>query len=165
MNITVHMFTGDTKEKAEEISKELNIEDVNYSMLPNDKYNYLEKIITNKKEGTIVAFVGDGINDAPVLKLADLGISMGHLGTDSAIKASDIVIMNDNLDKIITAINISKKTGKIINQNLIFAIGIKLLVLTLTLLGISTMLEAVFADVGVTVLCILNTLRLLKNNK
>ena len=165
MNITVHMFTGDTKEKAEEISKELNIEDVNYSMLPNDKYNYLEKIITNKKEGTIVAFVGDGINDAPVLKLADLGISMGHLGTDSAIEASDIVIMNDNLDKIITAINISKKTGKIINQNLIFAIGIKLLVLILTLLGVSTMLEAVFADVGVTVLCILNTLRLLKNNK
>ena len=104
MNITVHMFTGDTKEKAEEISKELNIEDVNYSMLPNDKYNYLEKIIINKKEGTIVAFVGDGINDAPVLKLADLGISMGHLGTDSAIEASDIVIMNDNLDKIITAI-------------------------------------------------------------
>ena len=165
MNITVHMFTGDTKEKAEEISKELNIEDVNYSMLPNDKYNYLEKIITNKKEGTIVAFVGDGINDAPVLKLADLGISMGHLGTDSAIEASDIVIMNDNLDKIITAINISKKTGKIINQNLIFAIGIKLLVLILTLLVVSTMLEAVFADVGVTVLCILNTLRLLKNNK
>ena len=165
MNITVHMFTGDTKEKAEEISKELNIEDVNYSMLPSDKYNYLEKIITNKKEGTIVAFVGDGINDAPVLKLADLGISMGHLGTDSAIEASDIVIMNDNLDKIITAINISKKTGKIINQNLIFAIGIKLLVLILTLLGVSTMLEAVFADVGVTVLCILNTLRLLKNNK
>lgn len=165
MNITVHMFTGDTKEKAEEISKELNIEDVNYGMLPNDKYNYLEKIITNKKEGTIVAFVGDGINDAPVLKLADLGISMGHLGTDSAIEASDIVIMNDNLDKIITAINISKKTGKIINQNLIFAIGIKLLVLILTLLGVSTMLEAVFADVGVTVLCILNTLRLLKNNK
>ena len=163
--IKVHMFTGDSKEKTLEISKELNIEDVNYSMLPSDKYNYLEKLINNKKENTIVAFVGDGINDAPVLKLADLGISMGALGTDSAIEASDIVIMNDNLDKIITAINISKKTGKIINQNLIFAIGIKLLVLILTLLGVSTMLEAVFADVGVTVLCILNTLRLLKNNK
>ena len=90
---------------------------------------------------------------------------MGSLGTDSAIEASDIVIMNDNLDKIITAINISKKTEKIINQNLIFAIGVKLLVLILTLLGVSTMLEAVLADVGVTVLCILNTLRLLKNNK
>lgn len=165
MGIKVHMFTGDSKEKALEISKELNIEDVNYSMLPSDKYNYLEKLINNKKENTIVAFVGDGINDAPVLKLADLGISMGALGTDSAIEASDVVIMNDNLDKIITAINISKKTNKIIKENLIFAIGIKLLVLILTLIGVSTMLEAVFADVGVTVLCILNTLRLLKNNK
>ena len=165
MGIKVHMFTGDSKEKALEISKELNIEDVNYSMLPSDKYNYLEKLINNKKENTIVTFVGDGINDAPVLKLADLGISMGSLGTDSAIEASDVVIMNDNLDKIITAINISKKTNKIIKENLIFAIGIKLLVLILTLIGVSTMLEAVFADVGVTVLCILNTLRLLKNNK
>ena len=162
MGITIHMFTGDAKEKALEISKELNIEDVNYGMLPSDKYNYLEKLIKNKKENTIVAFVGDGINDAPVLKLADLGISMGSLGTDSAIEASDIVIMNDNLDKIITAIDISKKTNKIIKENLIFAIGIKLLVLILTLLGVSTMFEAVFADVGVTVLCILNTLRLLK---
>lgn len=165
MGITVHMFTGDSKEKALEISKELNIEDVNYGMLPSDKYNYLEKLIKNKKGNTIVAFVGDGINDAPVLKLADLGISMGSLGTDSAIEASDIVIMNDNLDKIITAIDISKKTNKIIKENLIFAIGIKLLVLILTLLGVSTMFEAVFADVGVTVLCILNTLRLLKKNK
>lgn len=162
MNINIHMFTGDTKEKATEIAQQVGIDNINYSMLPSDKYTYLEEIIKKKTEKTIVSFVGDGINDAPVLKLSDLGISMGSLGTDSAIEASDVVIMNDNLEKIVTAINISKKTNKIIKENLIFALGIKLLVLVLTLIGISTMLEAVFADVGVTVLCILNTLRLLK---
>lgn len=164
MNINIHMFTGDTKEKATEISQQVGIDNINYSMLPSDKYTYLEEIIKKKTEKSIVSFVGDGINDAPVLKLSDLGISMGSLGTDSAIEASDVVIMNDNLEKIVTAINISKKTNKIIKENLIFALGVKLLVLVLTLIGLSTMLEAVFADVGVTVLCILNTLRLLKNN-
>ena len=162
MNINIHMFTGDTKEKATEIATQVGIDNINYSMLPSDKYTYLEEIIKKKTEKSIVSFVGDGINDAPVLKLSDLGISMGSLGTDSAIEASDVVIMNDNLEKIVTAINISKKTNKIIKENLIFALGIKLLVLVLTLIGLSTMLEAVFADVGVTVLCILNTLRLLK---
>ena len=162
MNINIHMFTGDTKEKATEIAQQVGIDNINYSMLPSDKYTYLEEIIKKKTEKTIVSFVGDGINDAPVLKLSDLGISMGSLGTDSAIEASDVVIMNDNLEKIVTAINISKKTNKIIKENLIFALGVKLLVLVLTLIGLSTMLEAVFADVGVTVLCILNTLRLLK---
>ena len=162
MNINIHMFTGDTKEKATEIAQQVGIDNINYSMLPSDKYTYLEEIIKKKTEKSIVSFVGDGINDAPVLKLSDLGISMGSLGTDSAIEASDVVIMNDNLEKIVTAINISKKTNKIIKENLIFALGVKLLVLVLTLMGLSTMLEAVFADVGVTVLCILNTLRLLK---
>ena len=162
MNMNIHMFTGDTKEKATEIAQQVGIDNINYSMLPSDKYTYLEEIIKKKTEKSIVSFVGDGINDAPVLKLSDLGISMGSLGTDSAIEASDVVIMNDNLEKIVTAINISKKTNKIIKENLIFALGVKLLVLVLTLIGLSTMLEAVFADVGVTVLCILNTLRLLK---
>lgn len=162
MNINIHMFTGDTKEKATEIAQQVGIDNINYSMLPSDKYTYLEEIIKKKTEKSVVSFVGDGINDAPVLKLSDLGISMGSLGTDSAIEASDVVIMNDNLEKIVTAINISKKTNKIIKENLIFALGVKLLVLVLTLIGLSTMLEAVFADVGVTVLCILNTLRLLK---
>lgn len=162
MNINIHMFTGDTKEKATEIAQQVGIDNINYSMLPSDKYTYLEEIIKKKTEKSIVSFVGDGINDAPVLKLSDLGISMGSLGTDSAIEASDVVIMNDNLEKIVKAINISKKTNKIIKENLIFALGVKLLVLVLTLIGLSTMLEAVFADVGVTVLCILNTLRLLK---
>lgn len=162
MNINIHMFTGDTKEKATEIAQQVGIDNINYSMLPSDKYTYLEEIIKKKTEKSIVSFVGDGINDAPVLKLSDLGISMGSLGTDSAIEASDVVIMNDNLEKIVTAIKISKKTNKIIKENLIFALGVKMLVLVLTLIGLSTMLEAVFADVGVTVLCILNTLRLLK---
>lgn len=162
MNINIHMFTGDTKEKATEIAQQVGIDNINYSMLPSDKYTYLEEMIKKKTEKSIVSFVGDGINDAPVLKLSDLGISMGSLGTDSAVEASDVVIMNDNLEKIVTAINISKKTNKIIKENLIFALGVKLLVLVLTLIGLSTMLEAVFADVGVTVLCILNTLRLLK---
>ena len=110
------MFTGDTKEKATEIATQVGIDNINYSMLPSDKYTYLEEIIKKKTEKTIVSFVGDGINDAPVLKLSDLGISMGSLGTDSAIEASDVVIMNDNLEKIVTAINISKKTNKIIKQ-------------------------------------------------
>lgn len=162
MNINIHMFTGDTKEKATEIAQQVGIDNINYSMLPSDKYTYLEEIIKKKTEKSVVSFVGDGINDAPVLKLSDLGISMGSLGTDSAVEASDVVIMNDNLEKIVTAINISKKTNKIIKENLIFALGVKLLVLVLTLIGLSTMLEAVFADVGITVLCILNTLRLLK---
>jgi len=162
MGIIIHIFTGDNKEKALEIGDTLNIKNVNYEMLPEDKYKELEKILESKKENNVVSFVGDGINDAPVIALADIGISMGSLGTDSAIEASDVVIMNDNLEKIVTAIKISKKTGRIINQNLIFAITVKVSVLILSLLGISTMWEAVFADVGVTVLCILNTLRLLK---
>ena len=163
MNIETYMFTGDNKEKAIEIAKKVGIKNVFYEMLPNDKYQKLEELINTKKEKELVSFVGDGINDAPVLALSDIGISMGSLGSDSAIEASDVVIMNDNLSKIITAIKISQKTNKIIKENLIFAITIKLLVLII--LGLSTMWEAVFADVGVTVLCILNTLRLLKNNQ
>ena len=165
MNIETYMFTGDNKEKAIEIAKKVGIKNVFYEMLPNDKYQKLEELINTKKEKELVSFVGDGINDAPVLALSDIGISMGSLRSDSAIEASDVVIMNDNLSKIITAIKISQKTNKIIKENLIFAITIKLLVLILTILGLSTMWEAVFADVGVTVLCILNTLRLLKNNQ
>lgn len=164
MGINIHIFTGDSKEKALEIGKILNINNISYEMLPEDKYNELERIINNKYNNAMVSFVGDGINDAPVIALADIGISMGSMGTDSAIEASDVVIMNDNLEKIVTAIKISKKTGRIINQNLVFAILVKISVLILSLLGISTMWEAVFADVGVTVICILNTLRLLKNN-
>ena len=162
LGINVYMFTGDSKDKAISIASKVGIDNVNYEMLPEDKYNSLEHIIKNKRG--VVAFVGDGINDAPVVKLADLGISMGLNGSDSAIEASDIVIMNDDISKILNAIKISKKTSRIIKENLIFAFGIKITVLILVILGLTSMFVAVFADVGVTILCILNTLRILKNN-
>ena len=162
LGINVYMFTGDSKDKAISIASKVGIDNINYEMLPEDKYNSLEHIIKNKKG--VVAFVGDGINDAPVVKLADLGISMGLNGSDSAIEASDIVIMNDDISKILNAIKISKKTSRIIKENLIFALGIKISVLILAILGLTSMFVAVFADVGVTILCILNTLRILKNN-
>lgn len=162
LGINVYMFTGDSKDKAISIASKVGIDNVNYEMLPEDKYNSLEHIIKNKRG--VVAFVGDGINDAPVVKLADLGISMGLNGADSAIEASDIVIMNDDISKILNAIKISKKTSRIIKENLIFALGIKISVLILAILGLTSMFVAVFADVGVTILCILNTLRILKNN-
>ena len=162
LGINVYMFTGDSKDKAISIASKVGIDNVNYEMLPEDKYNSLERIIKNKRG--VVAFVGDGINDAPVVKLADLGISMGLNGSDSAIEASDIVIMNDDISKILNAIKISKKTSRIIKENLVFALGIKISVLILAILGLTSMFVAVFADVGVTILCILNTLRILKNN-
>ena len=158
--IKTKMFTGDEKEIAINIANKIGIDEVYYELLPQDKYKLLESTL-NKKEG-LIAFVGDGINDAPSLALADIGISMGGVGSDSAIESSDIVIMNDELTKIIEAINISKKTNKIIKQNLIFAIGTKILVLILSALGISTMWQAVFADTGLTLLTILNTTRILK---
>lgn len=162
LGINVYMFTGDSKDKAISIASKVGIDNVNYEMLPEDKYNSLEHIIKNKRG--VVAFVGDGINDAPVVKLADLGISMGLNGSDSAIEASDIVIMNDDISKILNAIKISKKTSRIIKENLIFSFGIKISVLILAILGLTSMFVAVFADVDVTILCILNTLRILKNN-
>ena len=134
-------------------------------MLPQDKYHQLEKILSNKNTDDIISFVGDGLNDAPVIALSDLGISMGNIGSDSAIEASDVVITNDNLDKIIKAINISQKTNSIVKENIIFALTVKISVLILSFVGISTMWQAVFADVGVTIICLLNTLRLLKNKK
>lgn len=160
MNIKTFMFTGDNKDVALEIAKRANIDNVKYEMLPIDKYNELEKLIKNNKKKT--AFVGDGINDAPSLALSSVGISMGGVGSSSAIEASDVVIMNDSLLKIPKAIKISKLTKKIIKQNLIFAIGVKILVLLLSFLGIASMWQAVFADTGVTLLTILNTTRIFK---
>ena len=122
----------------------------------------LHNVSVYAKPGQKIAFVGDGINDSPVLTLADIGISMGKVGSAIAIEASDIVIMTDELNKILEAIQISKKTEHIIKQNLIFAIGTKILILFLSIIGISNMWQAIFADVGVTLITILNTLRILK---
>ncbi len=160
LGIIPYMFTGDNKDIALDIAKKVGIDNVNYELLPDDKYNLLEEKI-NENKG-IVAFVGDGINDAPSLALANIGISMGSLGSASAIEASDVVIMTDELEKIVKAIKISKYTNKIIKQNLIFAIGVKVLVLLLSSLGIASMWQAVFADTGVTLLTIINTTRILK---
>lgn len=157
-NFKTYMFTGDKKKVALEIGHTLGIDEIKYEMLPQDKFKTLEDINKNK----ITIFVGDGINDAPVLKRADIGISMGGVGSDAAIEASDIVLMSDDLDRIPLAINISKYTKKIIKENLIFAMSVKVLILLLSTLGYANMWLAVFADTGVTLLTIINTLRIMK---
>lgn len=162
LGIVTKMFTGDSKEIALEIAKQVGIKKVEYEMLPQDKYTKLEEELKNNNTSKKISFVGDGINDSPVLARADIGISMGGIGSSSAIEASDVVIMTDELSKITEGIKISKKTNRIIKQNLIFAIGVKILVLVLSILGIATMWQAVFADVGTTLITILNTIRILK---
>lgn len=162
MEIKTKMFTGDKQKVAEKIAKQVGINEVKSEMLPQDKYSELENVLKKNKIGKKVAYVGDGINDSPVLARADIGISMGGIGSSSAIEASDVVIMTDELNKITEAISISKKTNKIIKENLIFAIGVKLLILAFSLLGVADMWEAVFADVGTTLITIFNTIRILK---
>ena len=157
--IKTYMFTGDKKEVALTIGKKLEIDKIKYEMLPTDKFNSFERIAKNSE---ITIFVGDGINDAPVLKRADIGISMGNVGTDLAIEASDIVLISDDLSKIPQAIKISKYTKNVIKQNLIFSISVKILILLLSVLGLANMWLAVFADTGVTLLTILNALKILK---
>ena len=161
--IVTKMFTGDNKKAAKQIAEELGISEFEAEMLPGQKYSELEKEL-EKYKGTNgkVAFVGDGINDSPVLARADVGISMGGVGSGSAIEASDIVVMTDSIDRIDCAIDISKKTSKIIKQNLIFSIGVKIIVLVLSVFGVANMWEAVFADVGATLITVLNSLRILK---
>ena len=155
------MLTGDNQSVGTKVAKELGLDQVYSELLPADKVEKLEELITQKSQNGKLAFVGDGINDAPVLARADIGIAMGGLGSDAAIEAADIVIMTDEPSKIATAINISKKTLKIANQNIVVAIGIKILVLILSALGITTMWSAIFADVGVTILAVLNAFRAL----
>lgn len=161
--IVTKMFTGDNKKAAKQIAEELGISEFEAEMLPDQKYSELEKEL-EKYKGTNgkVAFVGDGINDSPVLARADVGISMGGVGSGSAIEASDIVVMTDSIDRIECAIDISRKTSKIIKQNLIFSIGVKIVVLILSVFGVANMWEAVFADVGATLITVLNSLRILK---
>ena len=155
------MLTGDKKDVAENISKEIGIDNVYSELLPNDKVEKLEEILKSKSPKGKVAFAGDGINDAPVLALADIGIAMGALGSDSAIEAADVVIMTDEPSKILTAIKLSKKTMKIVKENIVFAISVKILILFLTAIGITNMWWAVFADVGVSIIAIINSLRML----
>ena len=157
-NIKTHMLTGDKKEVALEIGKKLKIDDIKYELLPTDKYRIYEEI----DKDALTVFVGDGVNDAPVLKRADIGISMGSVGSEVAIEASDIVIMNDDLNKIPLGIDISKYTKKIIKQNLLFAFLTKIIILLLGVFGLATMYLAVFADTGVTLITIINTLRIRK---
>ena len=157
------MLTGDVENISKSISEELGLDEYYAELLPQDKVSIAEKLM-NEKNGNLL-FIGDGINDAPVLALADIGVSMGSLGSDAAIEASDIVIMMDEPSKIGEAIKISKKTMRIVRENIIFAISIKIAVLILSLLGIATMWSAVFADVGVSVIAILNSLRVLNVEK
>ena len=158
----VVMLTGDRQKAAEEVAKELGIDTVYSELLPSDKVQKVEELLASKTGKEKVAFVGDGINDAPVLARADIGIAMGGLGSDAAIEAADIVIMTDEPAKITTAMHISKETLKIVKQNIIFAIGVKVLVLILAALGVASMWWAVFADVGVAFIAILNAMRALK---
>lgn len=162
MKIRTYMFTGDRKEVALEIGNKIGIDVIKYEMLPTDKYKAYGLI---DKGNSTTAFIGDGVNDAPVLKRADIGISMGGVGSNSAIEASDVVFMTDDLSKMITSINISKYTNMIIMQNLIFAISVKIIILLLSVYGLASMWFAVFADTGVTVLTILNTLRIMHKFK
>lgn len=161
------MLTGDRKNVGESVAKKLGIDKVYAELLPDGKVKKVEELLKEKSEKGKLAFVGDGINDAPVLALADIGIAMGGLGADSAIEAADVVIMTDEPSKIVNAINLSKKTMRIVKENIIFAISVKVIVLILSAFGLSTMWEAVFADVGVSIIAILNALRVLrvKNNK
>ncbi len=156
------MLTGDKKEVGESVSKEIGIDKVYAELLPDGKVEKVEELLKEKSKKGKLAFAGDGINDSPVLALADIGIAMGGLGADSAIEAADIVIMTDEPSKIVKAIKLSKKTMRIVKENIVFAIFIKIAVLILAAFGISTMWEAVFADVGVSIIAIINALRILR---
>ena len=159
------MLTGDKKIVGETVAKDLGIDTVFTELLPDGKVEKVEKLLKSKSEKGKLAFVGDGINDSPVLAMADIGIAMGGLGADSAIEAADIVLMTDEPSKIVTAISLAKKTMRIVKENIIFAIAVKVIVLILSAIGISTMWEAVFADVGVSIIAILNALRVLNVKK
>lgn len=159
------MLTGDKTDISKKVSEELNLDEFHSELLPQDKVKKVEKLMLEKSDGGKLLFIGDGINDAPVLALSDVGVAMGGLGSDAAIEAADIVIMNDEPSKIAEAIKISHKTMRIVKENIVFAITVKMVVLVLSALGIATMWFAVFADVGVSVIAILNALRILKVNK
>ena len=154
------MLTGDREAVGRHVAEQLALDEYHAELLPADKVNFLEKELTKKRDG--IAFIGDGINDAPVLARADIGIAMGGLGSDAAIEAADVVLMDDKPSKIALAIRIARRTIAIARQNVAFAIGVKVAVLLLATFGLANMWLAVFADVGVTVLAVLNAMRALK---
>lgn len=159
------MLTGDKKDISKVVSEELDLDEYHSELLPQDKVKCVEKLMLEKSKDGKLLFVGDGINDAPVLALSDIGVAMGGLGSDAAIEAADVVIMTDEVSKISESISISRKTMRIVKENIVFAITVKIAVLVLSALGIATMWSAVFADVGVSVIAILNALRILRVNK
>ena len=161
--VKVAMLTGDNERAAKRVATELGIDEYYAKLLPQDKLKIVDEKIANKKPNDVYAFVGDGINDAPVLMRADVGVSMGGVGSDSAIEASDVVLMHDNISDIVKAKKIARKTMSIVIENIVFALGVKAAVLILSAVGIANMWLAVFADVGVAVLAILNSMRALKN--
>ncbi len=156
------MLTGDNKIAGETIAKEIGLDTVYSELLPHEKVEQLEKLDKQRKTKGKLVFVGDGINDAPVLARADIGIAMGALGSDAAIEAADVVLMTDEPSKIVSAIKVARKTRVIVWQNILFAMGVKLLFLVLATFGIATMWEAVFGDVGVTLIAVLNAMRAMK---
>lgn len=156
------MLTGDRRSVGEAVAAKIGLDEVYTELLPADKVTQVEALLSSKREGSYVAFVGDGINDAPVLTRADIGIAMGSMGSDAAIEAADIVLMDDNPAKIATVVRISRQTLRIVKQNIVFALGVKVLVMILGAAGMATMWEAVFADVGVSVIAILNAMRVLR---
>ena len=158
------MLTGDREETAIDVSSKLGIDEVRSNLLPADKAGIVEEFLNKKKhssDNNMIAFVGDGINDAPVLAIADVGIAMGAMGSDAAVEAADIVLMDDDIRKIPTILKIARKTMKIVRANVIFAIAVKVLILILSAVGLASMWAAVFGDVGVSVICILNSMRAL----
>lgn len=161
--VKVAMLTGDNERAAKRVADELGIDEYYAKLLPQDKLKIVDEKIANKKPNDVYAFVGDGINDAPVLMRADVGVSMGGVGSDSAIEASDVVLMHDNISDIVKAKKIARKTMSIVIENIVFALGVKAAVLILSAVGIANMWLAVFADVGVAVLAILNSMRALRN--
>ena len=156
------MLTGDREEISKKVSKELKLDNYYAELLPQDKVKKVETLMQEKSIDGKLVFIGDGINDAPVLALSDIGVAMGGLGSDAAIEAADIVIMTDEPSKLAKSIKISKKTMQIVKENIVFAITVKILVLLLSAVGIATMWAAVFADVGVSVIAIINALRILR---
>ena len=153
---------GPWKEVGEAVAAQLGLDEVHAQLLPEDKVEQVEQLLTRQRKGEKLAFVGDGINDAPVLSRADIGIAMGSMGSDAAIEAADVVLMDDDPRKIASVVRISRKTLVIVKQNIAFALGVKAIVLAMGAFGAANMWEAVFADVGVSVIAIINAMRALK---